>query len=359
MDNKGKLIVLEGIDSAGKATQAKSLIKRLENSGHRTAYFDFPQYNSRSSGFVENFLEGKYGPRDSVDPYVTTLFFALDRFDACRRIKEFLDRGSIVIANRYTYSNLAYQGAKIDSTLARRTFFDWALNLEYRLLGLPNPDRIIFLSIEPATAYGLNKFRLREDWTGKTNDINENDIVYQDKVQRTYLEIARLYPGISIIECTKNRNILPPESINDLIWDKITDLVPQSRQHIAPNFRELHDNPPEFSACARNKIDLAIRQLTPLARYPQPEGDNCYILYAADYYSIIPGESMRVRTGIALSLPDSCFGMITDHKGRPLKMFGRNSDDEIRFDIGNNTHDIINISPGQKIGYLFIQKIDN
>ena len=133
----GKLIVMEGTDGTGKATQSKLLYERLLHAGYSAALIDFPQYNSKSAGLVEEYLEGKYGEANEVDPYIASMFYAIDRYDAAKKMKTWVDNGKIVIANRYLTSSMAHQGSKLRTKLDRRTFYDWLYNLEYRLFKIP------------------------------------------------------------------------------------------------------------------------------------------------------------------------------------------------------------------------------
>ena len=133
----GVFIVIEGSDGSGKATQAKLIRDRLEAAGYTVETFDFPRYDQPSSYFVKRYLEGAYGQSYEVGPYTSSLFYALDRFEAAPQIREALQQGKIVISNRFTGSNMAHQGTKIGNAEQRRGFFIWLDNLEFEMLRIP------------------------------------------------------------------------------------------------------------------------------------------------------------------------------------------------------------------------------
>src|SRR3990167_6810148 len=154
-EQKGVFLVIEGTDGSGKGTQHKLLIDRLESEGYDVATFDFPQYDQASSYFVKEYLNGNYGTADEVGPYTGSLFFALDRYQAAKDIRAALDAGKVVIANRYTGSNMAHQGTKFSHPEERRGYFILLDNIEFQMLGIPRPDKSIFLRVPAATAQEL------------------------------------------------------------------------------------------------------------------------------------------------------------------------------------------------------------
>src|SRR3989344_9092031 len=143
-------IALEGSDGSGKGTQIRLLAERLKAVGHEVAVFDFPRYEQPSSHFVKRYLNGDYGPATDISPYTASIFYALDRYEASPQIKQALDEGKVVLANRYVVSNMAHQGLKFNSLAEQRGFFIWAENLEFQLLGIPRPDLNLFLKVPPS-----------------------------------------------------------------------------------------------------------------------------------------------------------------------------------------------------------------
>jgi len=143
----GKFIVIDGTDGSGKTTQLNLLKAKLEQDGYAVEVADFPQYNNKSAGLVEEYLSGKYGQADEVSPYQASIFYAVDRFDASTKIRQWLTAGKIVLANRYTSANLGHQGCKIDNPLERRIFFSWLFDLEYKIFQIAKPDLSIILHV--------------------------------------------------------------------------------------------------------------------------------------------------------------------------------------------------------------------
>jgi dTMP kinase len=224
-NSSGKFIVIDGTDGSGKTTQLNLLKEKLEYEGYTVEVADFPQYNTKSAGLVEEYLSGKYGQADEVDPYKASIFYAVDRFDASPKIKQWLQEGKVVLANRYTSASLGHQGCKIDNPLERKVFFNWLYDLEYKIFEIPKPDLTIILQVEPEISFTLAKDRAREDWKGKTTDIHENNFEHLKKAEQTYLEIANNLPGFRLIKCTHNNQILSREAIHFLVWLATSQIV--------------------------------------------------------------------------------------------------------------------------------------
>lgn len=171
-----KLIVIEGLDGSGKATQAKRLTEALVEKGIPVREVSFPDYGSDSSALVRMYLSGQFGtdPQD-VNAYAASSFFAVDRFasykkDWCRDYA----RG-VVIADRYTTSNAVHQCSKLPKE-QWEDFLNWLFDFEYKKLGIPAPDRVIYLNVDPAVSQALMTARYRGDENKK--DIHERDIAY-------------------------------------------------------------------------------------------------------------------------------------------------------------------------------------
>ena len=225
MNKPGKLIVLEGIDGSGKGTQAKILRERLPRAGVETAAISFPQYGKKSAGLIEEYLNGKYG---DVDPYAASLFYAVDRFDASIEIRKILAEGRIVILDRYVDSNAGHQGAKISDRSARGLFLKWLYDTEYKILGVPKPDIVLILTIDPKTAQSnVGKKHARKYLKdGKTHDIHEADTTHLKKAQDSYLWLAKKHPENHVlINCMKKRKLILPEKVHEKIWSAIAPII--------------------------------------------------------------------------------------------------------------------------------------
>ena len=186
---KGKLIAMESIDGAGKATQARLLYDALSAAGYRAKKISFPDYESDSSALIKMYLSGQLGssPGD-VNAYAASLFYAADRYASFKRDwQKHYNAGELIISDRYSPSNMAHQAVKIENAIERAKFAAWLDDLEYEKLGLPRPDMVIFLDMPPSIAARLVKER------GKVEDIHEKNAAYTEKVYAAYKELAEKY----------------------------------------------------------------------------------------------------------------------------------------------------------------------
>ena len=176
----GRLIVIEGLDGSGKATQAGLLVERLRAQGAQVRGVSFPDYESDSSALVRMYLAGQFGSRpDDVNAYAASCFYAVDRYAGWKSDwGAFLEAGGTVIADRYTTSNAIHQCSK----LPREQWDDyltWLFHFEYTLLGIPAPDDVVYLRTDPDVSQKLMTGRYHGD-EGK-KDIHERDTEYLDR----------------------------------------------------------------------------------------------------------------------------------------------------------------------------------
>jgi len=223
---KGKFFVIEGTDGSGKSEQFWLLKSRLEVNNYKVATFDFPQYEKESSFFVRQYLNGAYGGWKDVGHYKASLFYAMDRFDISPKIREAIDRGEIVISNRYVGSNLGHQGSKI-SPREREEFFKWDYDLEFNILNIPKPDLNIVLHVPAEIAQELvNKKGERKYLEGKKRDIHEDDINHLRAAEETYLQIVDMWPEeYKLVECVKNGTLLLINEIHQKVWKIIASVI--------------------------------------------------------------------------------------------------------------------------------------
>ncbi len=214
--NIGTFIVIEGTDGSGKTEQVKRLLEKLKKNRRAVMMIDFPRYGNQSAYFVEEYLNGKYGGWEAVGPYQASLFYAMDRFAAKWEVEKALTAEKTVIANRYMSSNMGHQGAKIADPKKRRALYRWLYELEYGILGIPRPDKVIILHVPAKVSYKLIlKKKEREYLKGKKRDIHEADIRHFRQAEAAYLELAKMFPkDFQIIECVENGSLLPPENIH-------------------------------------------------------------------------------------------------------------------------------------------------
>lgn len=218
----GTFIVIEGSDGSGKSTHFALLKEYLEGAGKEVASYKFPQYDKPSSYFSVKYLNGEYGDAGKLGAYKPSLFYALDRFDAAANIRADLEAGKIVLCDRYVGSNMAHQGQKIKDEKERRAYFEWVYNLEFQILGIPEPDTNIVLLMPPAHAFKLMGRREKREYTDKQHDIHEADISHLERAVATYQELTELYSKtFTPVHCAGDDSLY---SIND-IQAKIRALV--------------------------------------------------------------------------------------------------------------------------------------
>ncbi|MDY5874526.1 MAG: thymidylate kinase [Bacilli bacterium] len=214
---KGKIIVVEGTDCSGKETQSKLLEERLNSIGKKCVRFDFPNYESPTGKIIGGAYLGKpeIGPSFfkegavNVEPHVVCLYYAADRKYAMPEIEKYLNDDYYVILDRYTTSNLAHQGSKIHDKDERFNMYQWIDKLEYWLLGLPKPDKTIFLHVPLENTLELRKNR-------KSIDEHEKSPEYLKRAEESYLELSELY-NWDKIECIRNNKLRSVEDINNEI----------------------------------------------------------------------------------------------------------------------------------------------
>jgi dTMP kinase len=215
--------MLEGTDGSGKSLQTELLLNRLKSEGHDVEQISFPQYGKPSAFLVEQYLNGEFGSAQEVGPYRASILYAVDRFAAAPQIKQWLSQNKIVIANRYVASNMGHQGGKIEAVDERQKYFDWNYDLEYTILGIPKPDVNIILHVTPEISQQLvDKKGDREYLKGKKRDIHEDDLRHLADAEQAYMHIAKRYPEFDVVECVEQNAILPPETIHEKIWEKIS-----------------------------------------------------------------------------------------------------------------------------------------
>ena len=198
--SKGRLIVLEGLDGSGKGTQAKLLAKNLAGQGFRVREITFPNYESDSSALVKMYLAGQFGDKpDDVNAYAASSFYAVDRYAGYKADwGRFYEEGGILIADRYTTSNAVHQCSKLPSE-QWEAFLNWLFDYEFRLLGLPAPDKVIYLQVDPAVSQRLMTERYHGDESKK--DVHEKDTEYLARSRRA-AEYCAAHLGWATVHCT-------------------------------------------------------------------------------------------------------------------------------------------------------------
>jgi dTMP kinase len=225
-EKRGKLIVIEGTDGSGKATQTDILIKTLKYEGLIVSKADFPRYGQRSAAMVEDYLNGKFGEAKEVGPYRASIFYAIDRYAASFDIKKSLEAGEIVVCNRYISANMGHQAGKIKDNMEKDRYLAWLENLEFEIFGIPKPD-IVFLLLMPVEVGQLlvDKKGKRDYTSGR--DIHEADLAHLKDAEDAYRYCAGKYRW-QVIECATGNTIesvRKPEDIAKEIREKVKNIL--------------------------------------------------------------------------------------------------------------------------------------
>lgn len=212
------LVVLEGLDGAGKSTQVKKLRTYLESLFGSLEYVHFPRYDAPVYGdLISRFLRGDFGSNEAVHPQLVALLFAEDRHGAAPQMRKTLAEGGHVLLDRYVYSNIAYQCAKLSDQDEAEKLRDWVFNTEYGDFELPKPDLNIFLDVP----ISFVESKLKSDRAGQdrdylegAQDIHEADIEFQKRVRAMYTRQCELDPKFIRIDCSDEYGqMLPPGAI--------------------------------------------------------------------------------------------------------------------------------------------------
>jgi dTMP kinase len=221
---RGKLIVIEGADGTGKATQAELLVEYLKKSRIRVKYFDFPQYHGNFFGdMVARYLRGEYGSFLQSSPYLVSLPYALDRASVAEEMKAWIANGGWIVCNRYVSSHLAHQTAKMKTPKERNVFIEWDQRLEYEVLGVPKEDRVVCLGVPSNIAAKLNmKKGLRSHLKKMRKDLAERDVQHQKKASDMYMLLSKRLKHWRLIQCVDRKgSLLPIATIHQKVVQSI------------------------------------------------------------------------------------------------------------------------------------------
>lgn len=224
-----KFIGIEGLDGAGKSTQIGLLKQYLQERGVQYEYLHFPRFDAPFFGeLVARFLRGELGGIESVDPYLVALIYAGDRNDAKGMISGWLDEGKFVILDRYVYSNIAFQCAKLEGD-ARARLMRWILDFEFGYNALPHPETTLFLDVPFSfTERKLTEQRQGDDrsYLNGGKDIHEESLSLQRRVREVYLELSEVRPDLKVVDCSDGSGaMLSPDGIFQKIRNHIDMLL--------------------------------------------------------------------------------------------------------------------------------------
>ena len=215
----GKLIVFEGTDGSGKATQSRLLCEHLQREGISYRNITFPRYGQPSAAMVQEYLDGNLGKRPGdVNAYAASMFYAMDRYASYKQDwGSFYRAGGLIVADRYTTSNAVHQASKLLPG-ERKAYLDWLFDTEYRLLGLPKPDLVLYLDMP--TEITEQMMRQRETATGTHADIHEQDAAYLKQCRDNARAVVRAC-GWSVIHCAANGAPRSIEDIHRQVWETV------------------------------------------------------------------------------------------------------------------------------------------
>ncbi len=210
------LIVIEGLDGSGKATNASLLENYLKERGKSVKKISFPDYESDSSALVKMYLSGAFGqnPAD-VGAYAASAFYAVDRFASFKTNwqKDYQD-GAWIIADRYTTSNAVHQASKLDGK-ERDEYLKWLYDFEFEKMGLPRPDAVIYLDVLPKVSQKLIEGRYLGDNNKK--DIHEKDVEYLEHCRDAALYAADALGWHRVCLCTDGKMDTREQNLNKII----------------------------------------------------------------------------------------------------------------------------------------------
>ena len=234
-------IVLEGVDGSGKSTQIANLQRMFAEQGISTEYLHFPRFDAPYFGeLIARFLRGELGSVEQVDPYIVAMLYAGDRRDAAAMIRGWLAEGKVVIVDRYVYSNIGYQCAKLPRGEERNRLKEWILHTEFEEFAIPRPDVSLFLDVPFAfTEKRLTEQREGDDRTylNGATDIHEQSLSLQQRVREVYIESSERDSELLVVDCSNAEGAMAsPEEIFARIEQTIAPLLNQTKN--APSAEE-------------------------------------------------------------------------------------------------------------------------
>lgn len=224
---KGKLIVIDGTDSSGKATQVAKLKERLEKDGYNVKSLDFPQYYNNFFGqVVGEALKGDYGDWAGTHPKIASIVYANDRAESTPQIKQWLNDGCVVVLDRYVSSNQIHQGGKIDDENDREGFMQWLDTMEHEILGSPRPDVILYLDVSVSITQKLLHVKSNQDskkYLEGHIDQHENNIQHLEFARESGLKMIAENNNWIRIECSRDGDIFSIDKIHEIIYKKVLE----------------------------------------------------------------------------------------------------------------------------------------
>jgi len=222
---KGKLITIEAGDGSGKATQTRALMEHLLRDGHKVMKVEYPDYKSDSSALVKMYLGGQFGQHaEDVDAYGASTFFAVDRYASYHlNWKKAYEAGTIILADRYTTSNMVHQAVKLQDSIQREEFLAWLWDFEFGKLKLPVPDVVVYLDMDPEVSDKLINQRAAQN-ADRKKDIHEKDKAYLHRCHEAYNWVADKY-GWKKVLCSENGMPRSVEEIHKAVYEAVKNYL--------------------------------------------------------------------------------------------------------------------------------------
>lgn len=229
MNKKGKLIVLDGIDGSGKATQTKLLAKRLIKEGKKVKTIDFPRYEKNFFGaLIGECLSGIHGDFIGVNSHIASVLYAADRFESSKQVKGWLEQGYIVLADRYVSANQIHQGGKIENVKERKDFLEWLDTMEHKVFNIPRPDLVVYLDVpfEVSREWLKKKVLLRKKKYLKGNkDVAEDNLLHLKNSRESALSLAKQHKNWTKVTCCEGMVCMLPEQVHEQVYEKVSAIV--------------------------------------------------------------------------------------------------------------------------------------
>lgn len=227
---KGKLIVIDGTDGSGKATQVGLLEKRLKKDGYKVKVADFPEYYNNFFGkFIGHCLSEQYYNFINIHPKIVSVLFAADRWESKDKMEKWLADGYIVLSNRYVSANQIHQGGKIANPAKRKKFIQWLDEMEYGTFKIPKPDLTLYLSLPINIVLRLIEKRessqMKRKYLRKHKDVHESDVEHLENSRKSAMWLPKILKNFIKIDCAKNGEIMTREEIHDMVYKEVKKVL--------------------------------------------------------------------------------------------------------------------------------------
>ncbi len=226
---KGKLIVIDGTDGSGKATQVARLKERMVEEGSQVESLDFPRYYDNFFGkFIGECLAGKHGQWAKLSPKIASIVYAADRFESSQQIRDWLNEGKIVILDRYVSSNQIHQGGKITDETERKEFMQWLDTMEHGAFGIPRPDLILYLDVPLAVTQKLlveKGLRDSKKYLQGQSDQHEDNPEHLEHAKQSGLKMIAENNQWIQIACAPEGRLLSIDEIHELIYTQLQNVI--------------------------------------------------------------------------------------------------------------------------------------